>query len=76
VGGAKARVDSLSHEQAARQRVLYTRKTRDGLRDLAARLESLSVSPCPIVHVRPPSLLYVPQPVIANQHEYQAGMPR
>jgi hypothetical protein len=29
--------------------VLYTRKTRNGLWDLAARLESLSVSPCPIV---------------------------
>ena len=36
---AKARVESLSHE-AVRQRMLYTRKTRNGLWDSAARLEN------------------------------------
>jgi len=36
---AKARVESLSHRYAVRQRILYTRKTRNGLWDSAARLE-------------------------------------
>jgi hypothetical protein len=35
-GVAKAPVESLSQRQAVRQRMLYTRKTRNGLWDSAA----------------------------------------
>ena len=39
VSVAKARVENLCHGQAAEQRMLYTRETRNGLGDSVARLE-------------------------------------
>jgi hypothetical protein len=39
-GVAKARIKSLSHGYAVRQRIVYTRKTRNRLWDSAARLEN------------------------------------
>ena len=73
----QARVESLL---MGRQRMLYTRETRNGLWDSVARLENPRIRIHEKMSVAPrlcacPSLLYVTQPIVASEHKCQADVP-